>query len=70
MHCPNCNTPRLITTETFQTPAQTIRTKKCTACKWTFTSREEISDDLTIRDEIRTAKRRVKRKSRAKGEVK
>lgn len=44
MNCPNCDTPDLRTFETFQTPTQTIRTKKCHNCLWKFTSVEEIPD--------------------------
>lgn len=57
MNCPNCGAPKLLTVETFQTSDQTIRTKVCRECKWKFTSREEISDDLTIPDYIRHPKR-------------
>lgn len=57
MNCPNCNEPRMRTTETFSLPALTIRTKKCRACAWTYTSREEVCDDLVIPDSVRRAKR-------------
>lgn len=58
MNCPNCNNQRLHTIETFQTPEQTVRTKKCKACQWTFTSKEEISDEVEIPKSLRDAKRR------------
>jgi hypothetical protein len=45
------------TTETFNLFDATVRTKKCRACAWTFTSREEICDDVVIPDAIRRAKR-------------
>lgn len=57
MDCPNCDTPRMLTTETFSMPTETIRTKKCRECAWTFTSREEISDELGIPRSVRKMKR-------------
>lgn len=67
MNCPNCGAEKLLTVETFQTPEQTIRTKKCRECKWTFTSKEEISDELTIPKSIRTQKLRNKGRQHAVG---
>ena len=58
MKCPNCSAPKLKTIETFQTDERTIRTKKCPECKWTFTSVEQISDDLVIPKTIRMGKRK------------
>lgn len=56
MKCPNCNAPRLYTVSTFQTDEETIRSKKCKACEWTFTSKEYISDELVIPAEIRNTR--------------
>jgi len=47
----------MLTTETFSLPALTIRTKKCRVCAWTFTSREEICDDVVVPNSVRRAKR-------------
>lgn len=58
MHCPNCAQPGLRTIETFQLGNETIRTKKCPLCKWTFTSREEICDSVVIPKAIRHTKRK------------
>ena len=58
MNCPNCNEPRMLTTETFSLPALTIRTKKCRSCAWTFTSREEVCDDVVIPNSVRRADRK------------
>lgn len=58
MHCPNCGHPKLATIETFQLNDSTVRTKKCPSCKWTFTSREEICDDVVIPKSIRHSKRK------------
>lgn len=57
MNCPNCNEPRMLTTETFSLPDGTIRTKKCRSCAWTYKSREELCDDLSIPDVVRKLKR-------------
>jgi len=62
MNCPNCGAGKLRTTETFQTPEKTIRTKKCRECNWTFTSNEEISEQLVIPKVLRNAKRNEKTK--------
>lgn len=57
MICPNCNVCSLRTLETFQTPEQTIRTKKCNNCLWKFTSIEEIPDEyVVIPDKVRRKK--------------
>ena len=56
MNCPNCNSPGLTTTETFQTAEETVRTKKCKACGWKFTSREVVSDELSIPRALRRNK--------------
>lgn len=56
MNCPNCQAPGLRTTETFQTPEATLRTKKCPACRWSFTSREVVTDDTPIPRVLRKAK--------------
>lgn len=53
MNCPNCESPKLKTIETFQTADMTYRTKVCPACKWKFTSHEVIADDVTIPRSIR-----------------
>lgn len=58
MHCPNCDHNKLHTVETYQTPTKTVRTKKCMACDWRFTSVEEISDMVTIPKEIRLRSRK------------
>ena len=60
MNCPNCNKEHLATIETFQTPDQTIRTKKCKVCNWTFTSKEEIADEVVIPKVVRNLKRKIK----------
>ena len=56
MNCPECDTPQLLTTETFQLPDKTIRTKKCRECKYTFTSYETISEEIAIPRAIRDLK--------------
>ena len=58
MQCPNCSNPKLHTVETFQTPDATIRKKKCQACQWTFTSREEVCDDIVIPQSVRMSCRK------------
>jgi hypothetical protein len=57
MNCPECNAANMRTTETFKTPEITYRTKRCRACNWTFTSREELADDVTIPQRVRDFKR-------------
>lgn len=56
MNCPNCNAENMRTTETFKTPAETVRTKMCQVCKWKFTSRETISEDIVIPSSVRNLK--------------
>lgn len=56
MNCPECDAEKLRTTETFQLPTETVRTKKCRVCNWTFTSYERISEDLTIPKHVRDLK--------------
>lgn len=58
MMCPNCGHIKLATIETFQVTNATIRTKKCPACRWTFTSREELCEDILIPKVVRHAKRK------------
>lgn len=48
------------TTETFQQPTMTVRTKKCRACGWTFTSIEQIAESVVIPTELRDSKRKSK----------
>ena len=56
MNCPNCNAEKLRTTETFQLADETVRTKCCMSCKWKFTSRETISEDIVIPSAVRNLK--------------
>lgn len=56
MNCPNCNAENMRTTETFKMPAETVRTKMCQVCKWKFTSRETISEDIVIPSSVRNLK--------------
>ena len=56
MNCPNCNAENMRTTETFKMPAETVRTKMCQVCKWKFTSRETISEDIVIPASVRNLK--------------
>lgn len=60
MNCPNCNAPKLRTTETFNAPDKTWRTKKCQECNWTFTSHETIADAVSIPRSIRNFKHKRK----------
>lgn len=53
MNCPNCNHPKLKTFETFQTPDATLRTKRCLACLWKFTSREQVIEETVIPTSVR-----------------
>lgn len=56
MNCPNCDSPGLRTVETFQLHESTLRTKRCPACKWLFTSKEVVTEDTPIPREVRRAK--------------
>ena len=56
MNCPNCNAENMRTTETFKMPTETVRTKMCQVCKWKFTSRETISEDIVIPASVRNLK--------------
>ena len=56
MNCPQCGAEKLLTTETFQLPYETVRTKKCRECHWSFTSHERIAEDHTIPKAIRDIK--------------
>jgi transcriptional regulator NrdR family protein len=56
MNCPNCNAENMRTTETFKLPTETVRTKMCQVCKWKFTSRETISEDIVIPASVRNLK--------------
>jgi transcriptional regulator NrdR family protein len=56
MNCPNCNAENMRTTETFKTPEETVRTKMCQVCKWKYTSRETISEDIVIPRSVRNLK--------------
>ena len=48
MKCPNCNEAELKTIETRQDVERTYRNKRCQKCLWTFTSVEEIPDDVPV----------------------
>ena len=56
MNCPNCDAENMRTTETFKAPTETVRTKMCQVCKWKFTSRETISEDIVIPSSVRNLK--------------
>jgi transcriptional regulator NrdR family protein len=56
MNCPNCNAENMRTTETFKMPCETVRTKMCQVCKWKYTSRETISEDIVIPAAVRNLK--------------
>ena len=56
MNCPNCGAENMRTTETFKTPEVTVRTKMCRECKWKYTTREIISDDIVIPADVRNMK--------------
>ena len=60
MNCPNCNAEKLRSVETFQLPTETVRTKRCRECHWTFTSRETISEDIVIPAAVRNLKSKRK----------
>lgn len=60
MNCPNCNAEKLRTTETFQLADETVRTKMCRECKWKYTSRETISEDIVIPATVRNLKHKRK----------
>jgi transcriptional regulator NrdR family protein len=60
MNCPNCNAENMRTTETFKTPEETVRTKQCQVCKWRYTSRETISEDIVIPASVRDMKSKRK----------
>lgn len=60
MNCPNCNAGNMRTTETFKAPTETVRTKMCQVCKWKFTSRETISEDIVIPSSVRNLKSKRK----------
>ena len=52
--CPNCNTEgTLAVTETRQTAKVIYRNRKCIACKWIFTTQEEIVENVVIPNTIR-----------------
>ena len=57
MHCPNCAAPDMLTRETFKLDAATYRTKKCRACRWTFTTIETIAEEQKIPKVVRDVKR-------------
>ena len=59
MNCPNCDHPKLQTFETFQTATATLRTKRCLACQWKFTSREEVITDIVIPRGVRKPKEKA-----------
>lgn len=56
MNCLNCGAENMRTTETFKLPTETVRTKCCQVCKWKYTSRETISDDIVIPRSVRRPK--------------
>lgn len=60
MNCPNCGAENMRTTETFKTPEETVRTKQCQVCKWKYTSRETISEDIVIPAAVRNMKSKRK----------
>ncbi len=60
MNCPNCNAENMRTTETFKAPEETVRTKQCQSCKWKYTSRETISEDIVIPAAVRNLKSKRK----------
>ena len=60
MNCPNCNAENMRSTETFKLPTETVRTKMCRECKWKFTSRETISEDIVIPANVRNLKSKRK----------
>jgi hypothetical protein len=60
MNCPNCGAENMRTTETFKMPCETVRTKQCQVCKWKYTSRETISDDIVIPAAVRNLKSKRK----------
>jgi len=60
MNCPNCNAENMRTTETFKMPCETVRTKQCQVCKWKYTSRETISEDIVIPAAVRNLKSKRK----------
>jgi transcriptional regulator NrdR family protein len=60
MNCPNCGAENMRTTETFKAPEETVRTKQCQVCKWRYTSRETISEDIVIPASVRDMKSKRK----------
>ena len=60
MNCPNCGAEKMRSTETFQLADETVRTKMCRECKWTYTTRETISDDVVIPAAVRNMKSKRK----------
>ena len=60
MNCPNCGAENMRSTETFKLPTETVRTKMCRECKWKFTSRETISEDIVIPANVRNIKSKRK----------
>ena len=60
MNCPNCDAENMRTTETFKAPTETVRTKMCRECKWKYTSRETISEDIVIPATVRNLKHKRK----------
>jgi hypothetical protein len=60
MNCPNCGAEKMRSTETFQLADETVRTKQCRECKWTYTTRETISDDVVIPAAVRNMKSKRK----------
>ena len=60
MNCPNCGAENMRTTETFKAPEETVRTKQCQVCKWKYTSRETISEDIVIPAAVRNLKSKRK----------
>lgn len=66
MNCPNCESPKLKTIETFQTADMTYRTKICPACKWKFTSHEVIATEDKIPNQVRLGRPDAKLRNRAR----
>lgn len=65
MNCPNCGAEKMRSVETFQLADETVRTKLCRECKWKFTTRETVCDDIVIPAAVRNTKSKRKPVSRS-----